>query len=304
MSAKVLVTGVNGLIGHALVRRLRGLGGSVIATDQTLPGDLDVPMVCADLRDRAGIAAMVAEHRPQAIVHSGGISGPMVAPGEPTFVFDVNVGGTISVCDAAKRQGVGRLIFLSSIVAYGDQPDEAPVTEATPLLGSEPYAASKVAGEGIVRAYAREGLDATSLRLGAVYGPRRTTSCVVRVMLENALAGRPTRIEFSGSTRRQYVYVEDVVDAIMLALDKPRPKLPAYNVTAGIRPTIAEVSEAARQTFPSLDVSFEGAVHPFDNRIGTLQIEAAERDLGYRPKTSLVDGMRAYADWLRRRAAA
>jgi UDP-glucuronate 4-epimerase len=295
----ILVTGVNGLIGHALTRRLHAAGREVVATDRTLPRDIEVPMVEADLRDRAAIDALVAAHRPAAIVHAGGISGPMVAPDDPTLVLDVNVGGTINICDAARRHGVGRLVFLSSIVAYGDQPDERPVTEETPLLGSEPYAASKVAGEAIVRAYARHGIDTVSLRLGAVYGPRRTTTCTVRLMLENALAGRPTRIEWGASARRQYVFVDDVVEAILLALDKRRLPLAAYNVTAGSSLALAEVAAAAAEACPAVDARFGPAPHPFDNRVGPLRIAAAERDLGYRPKTTLVAGIGAYAEWLR-----
>jgi UDP-glucuronate 4-epimerase len=302
-SETILVTGVNGLIGHALTRRIRAAGRTVVATDQTLPSDLDVAMVRADLRDRGAIEALVAEHRPHAIVHAGGISGPMVAPDDPTLVLDVNVGGTISLCDAARRHGARRLIFLSSIVAYGDQPDERPVTEETPLLGREPYAASKVAAEAVIRAYAGKGLDATSLRLGAVYGPRRTTSCTVRLMLENALAGRPTRIEWGEASRRQYVFVEDVVDAILLALAKERLPLSAYNITAGSWTTLPEVAEAAKAAFPAVDATFGPAPHPFDNRVGPLQIAAAERDFGFHPETTLVEGIGTYAAWLRKTAS-
>jgi nucleoside-diphosphate-sugar epimerase len=295
----VLVTGVNGLIGHAVARRLHAARRPVAGTDVTLPGDLDVPMSAADLRDRAAIDALVARHRPGAIVHTGGISGPTVAPEDPTLVFDVNVGGTVNVCDAARRHGVERLVFLSSILGYGGQPDERPVTEETPFLGSEAYGASKVAGEAILRAYARHGIDAVSLRLGPVYGPRRTASCVIRQMVENAFAGRPTRIDWGGASRRQYLFLDDAVEAILLAADKRRLPLPAYNVTGGSWDTLGEIAAAAKAALPAVDAVFGPAPHPYDNRVGPLRIDAAERDLGYRPRTSLVQGIGAYAAWLR-----
>jgi nucleoside-diphosphate-sugar epimerase len=302
--APILVTGANGLIGHALLRRLARAGRAAVATDQRRPEGIDLPFIAADLRDRAAIDALIAAHRPAAIVHAGGLSGPMVAPDAPALVFDVNLGGTVTICEAARRHGAGRLVFLSSIAAYGDQPDERDLTEATPLLASEPYGASKAAGEAVIRAFARHGVDGTSLRLGGVYGPRRTTDCLIRLMLENALAGRPTRVPYGAGWRRQYVFVEDVVDAILLALQKPGLPLAAYNVTAGTRLALEAVASAAKEAVPAVEASFAPGTHPFDNRVGRLDIAAAERDLGYRPKTSLVDGIRAYAAWLRARPAA
>jgi UDP-glucuronate 4-epimerase len=297
--APILVTGSNGLIGHALLRRLAAEGRAAIATDQRPADGLDVPTIVLDLRDRVAVDVLAARYKPRAIVHTGGLSGPMVAPNDPALVFDVNVGGTVNVCEAARRHGVGRLIFLSSITAYGDQPDEGDVTEATPLLATEPYGASKVAGEAVVRAFVRHGVEGTSLRLGAVYGPRRATACLIRLMLENALAGVPTRLDYGAGWRRQYVFVEDVVDAILLAVEKRGLPLAAYNVTAGVNIPLEEVAAAAKQALPAIDAAFARSTHPFDNRVGRLDIAAAERDLGYRPKTSLVDGIRQYAAWLK-----
>jgi nucleoside-diphosphate-sugar epimerase len=297
-AAPILVTGANGLIGHALLRRLQDSGRAAIASDQRPPDGLDAPFVAVDLRDRPAIDALVAQHRPSAIVHAGGLSGPMVAPNDPALVFDVNVGGTVTVCEAARLHGVARLVFLSSITAYGDQPDERDVTEATPLLATEPYGASKVAAEAVVRGFSRHGVDGVSLRLGGVYGPRRTTDCLIRLMLENARAGRPTRVPYGAGWRRQYVFVEDVVDAILLALERRHLPLPAYNVTAGRAFPLEEVAAAAQAAVPSVDARFAPGTHPFDSRVGRLDIAAAGRDLGYRPKTTLVDGIRAYADWL------
>lgn len=301
--APILVTGANGLIGHALLRRLSRQGRPAVATDQRPIDFPDVPTMIVDLRDRPAVDALVAQYRPCAIVHAGGLSGPMAAPRDPALVFDVNVGGTLNVCEAARRHGAGRLIFLSSITAYGDQPDERDVTEATPLLATEPYGASKVAGEAVVRAFSRHGINGTSLRLGGVYGPRRTTDCLIRLMLENALAGLPTRIGYGAGWRRQYVFVEDVIDAILLAADNRRLPLPAYNITAGVNIPLEEVAAAAKQAFPPVDATFAPGPHPFDNRVGRLDIAAAQRDLGFRPKTSLVEGIRAYALWLKEKTA-
>lgn len=297
----VLVTGANGLIGYALLQRLARTGISAVGTDLRMTDAAAVPVAPADLRDRDAVYALVERYRPHAIVHAGGVSGPMVAPADPALVFDVNVGGTVNICEAARRHGVERLVFLSSITAYGDQPDERDVVEATALLATEPYGASKAAAEAVVRAFCRHGVDDTSLRLGGVYGPRRTTDCLIRLMLENALAGRPTRVSYGAGWKRQYVFVEDVVDAILLAIEKRGLPLPAYNITAGTSIPLEEVAAAAKSAVPEVDASFGQGPHPFDNRIGRLDITAAMRDLGYRPRTALVDGIRSYAEWLKER---
>src|SRR4051794_11747714 len=99
--APILVTGSNGLIGHALLRRLAAEGRAAIATDQRPADGLDVPTIVLDLRDRVAVDVLAARYKPRAIVHTGGLSGPMVAPNDPALVFDVNVGGTVNVCEAA-----------------------------------------------------------------------------------------------------------------------------------------------------------------------------------------------------------
>lgn len=297
----VLVTGANGLIGYALLRRLARAGVSAVGTDLRTTDAAAAPVAPAELRDRDAVDALVERHRPRAIVHAGGISGPMVAPADPALVFDVNVGGTVNICEAARRHGVERLVFLSSITAYGDQPDERDVFEATALLATEPYGASKVAAEAVVRAFSRHGVDGTSLRLGGVYGPRRTTDCLIRLLLENALAGRPIRVGYGAGWKRQYVFVEDVVDAILLAIEKRGLPLPAYNITAGTSIALEEVAATAKSAVPEVDASFAPGPHPFDNRVGRLDITAATRDLGFRPAIALADGIRSYAAWLKER---
>jgi nucleoside-diphosphate-sugar epimerase len=295
-----LVTGANGLIGHALIRRLHDAGRAVVAMDRVAPSGLapEVPVVIADLADAPRIAETMTRFAIGAVVHCGAISGPMVANDKPDLVFRVNVGGTMNVVAAARRAGVGRFVFVSSVAAYGGQPTQGPVSESAPLLANDPYGASKVACEAILGAYRRAGLDVVALRPTSVYGPRRTTDCAIRQMIWDAQAGRPTRFSFGPDARRQFVHVDDTVDAVARALDAPpRPRL-AYNVSGDTWLTLGEIAAAVRRVLPQADVQFVPPDAARDSAIGALDLGAAQRELGYAPRISLEDGIRSYADWL------
>ncbi len=298
----VLITGAAGFVGATLARRLRSAGREVVGLDLApAPHGGELPWVEADVRDAARVEAAVERQRIGRIVHAGAISGPMVMPDDPCAVFEINVLGTLNVLEAARRLGVGRVVFLSSFVTYGDQPDDATVTEDRPLRAADAYAGSKIAGEAMVRAYRdRHGVDAVSLRLGAVYGPGRTTDCQVRTFLEDALAGRETTLGYGAGHRRSYVYADDVADAIAAALDAPaeRLKLAAYNVDGGIWPSLDEVARAAAEVVPGLRATLAPGRIPFAYRIGPLDLTAARRDLGYRPRVPLRDGIARYHAWL------
>jgi UDP-glucuronate 4-epimerase len=196
--AAVLVTGCKGFIGSALARRLAAEGRPVIGMDRAPPGeDTPFPSVQADLADIHRLYATLIEHRVDRLVHGGALSGPMLARDNPHLMFEINVRGTMNILEAARVTGVRRVVFLSSIMAYGEHPVEVPVTEDTPLRACDPYGSSKICSEAILRAYAAgHGLDGVSLRLAGVYGPGRTTDCLIRLILENVLAGRRTSLPY------------------------------------------------------------------------------------------------------------
>jgi nucleoside-diphosphate-sugar epimerase len=191
---------------------------------------------------------------------------------------------------------------MSSIAAYGSQPADRLVPETTPLMAADAYGASKICGEAILRAYAeRHGVDGVALRVSAVYGPRRTTDCLIREIIQNGLAGRPTISPYGAGWRRQYVNVEDVVSAIVLALDHSGLPQSAYNITGGINPTLEEVAATIADAIPGARAEFGREPHPFDRPVGQLDIAAARRDLGYAPRVPLAEGVVSYAAWLKAR---
>ncbi len=298
----ILITGVTGMIGHALAVRLQRAGRRAVGMDHVAPpaGEFDCPVVFGELSDPHRLHAAIRQHAVDRIVHCGAFSGPMLLRDNPYQLLATNVHGTLHVLEAARLAGVRRVVFMSSIAAYGPQPSDKPVKENARLLAAEPYGASKVCGEAMLRAYKEcHGLDGVALRVSAVYGPRRTTECLVRLMVENALAGKPTRLAFGGGARRQYVNVEDVVSAIVLALDRADLPRLAYNVSGGANPTLKEVAAAVAAAVPRATIEFGSDSQPFEAPIGPLDIRAAQRELGYVPNVSLRDGVAAYALWLK-----
>jgi nucleoside-diphosphate-sugar epimerase len=299
--AAVLVTGCSGFIGGAVARRLAAEGRPVIGMDRVSPGeDAPFPAVQADLGDVHRLYATLIEHRVDRLVRAGALSGPMLARDSPHLMFEINVCGTMNVLEAARVSGVRRVVFLSSIMAYGEHPVEVPVTEETPLRACDPYGSSKICGEAIVRAYAAgHGVDGVALRLAGVYGPGRTTDCLIGLMLENARAGRRTALPYGAGWFRQYVSVDDVVEAIVRALDRERLPQPAYNVSGGSHLVLEKVAAVIASVVPGVEVDLGPAPHPMDYRLGPFDLGAAERDLGYRPRVDLRNGVAAYAEWLK-----
>ncbi|TPK32483.1 NAD(P)-dependent oxidoreductase [Mesorhizobium sp. B2-5-4] len=298
LSQSILVTGANGLLGYDVVKRLVAEGRQVVAVDRAIAEVRSLTDKAFELEigDVHKLHEIAHRHGIDAIIHCGGFSGPSLGRRNPALMFGVNVGGTLDVAELARqitiRSGRCRLLFCSSLTVYGNQPADD-ITEDFPLLAQQCYASSKIAGEAIVAAYAQEhDVDAISLRIAGVYGPRRKTSCVLRLMISNALAGRPTHLPYGNGFPRQWVYVDDVVEGILLALDVKDPSTRRFNISGGVNPTIDQAAAIIREAIPSAEISLEQGADPEDVTLGRLSIEAAQRELGLVPAVSLREGIR------------
>lgn len=300
MAEVTLVTGAFGMIGHAVLDRLSAAGRPVVAMDrEPPPDDPPWPWAIADIGDLDALQATVTSHGIEHVVHCAAISGPMVAADDPSRVFRINVEGTRSVLEACRRTAVRRVLFTSSVMAYGNQTGAGPVDEARPLLARDPYGASKVCGEAMLRAYAGcSDFTATALRIAMVYGPRRRTSCLIGETLRAARRGEPHAVAFGRGWSRQYIHVDDVVEGIVAALDHPKLPQDAYNIAPGRQYPLEEIATALAREVPGAALELGGDGHPFDPEIGVLDIAAARRDFDFHPKVSLEQGIRDYAVWL------
>ncbi len=297
MAAKaVLITGSSGLVGHPLVKKLSSRE-RVIGLDPAAPPDAieGATYIQRGFGDYETMLGLLREHDIGKIVHAGGISGPMLASDAPHKISTINLGSTIDLAEAAYRAGVTRFVYCSSGSAYGPTP-ETPVSEDTAFRPTSLYGATKAASDLILMAYRKDyGLNAVGLRYSTVYGPRRATDCPIRTMIEEAMVSRPTRLTQGAGRRWPYVYVDDVVDATIAALDAPSPSQYAYNVAGPDFPSMEQIAELVWSEFRDADIEIRGNTDdPVRER---FDLSAAERDLGWKPKWTIEEGVKAYIAW-------
>ena len=225
----------------------------------------------------------------------------MLGRDNPRAVIETNVAGTANMLEIARQKDVRRLIFCSSTSAYGNTPAGLDlVPEDAPLTADDIYGATKASGDILTRAYvAQTGLDAAVLRFSWVYGPRRRTTCVIREMIKDAQAGRATELPYGRGFSRQYVHIDDVVSAVIAALDAPEIGAQrAFNVTAGVRLDFAEIVDTISRVLPEARITLGEGADPEDQIHTRFDISAAQRVLGWTPQIDFEDGVRRYAGWL------
>jgi len=291
-AGRVLVTGAYGLIGHETVLALNAAGFAAVPTDILLerPDDAAFDAVPLAIAGVDPILRFIEAHRIDAIVHTAGVSGPMLGKDRPHMVLSTNVGGAMDLFEAARRAGVRKMILISSAAAYGDTADTA-VDEYMPLGAADAYGVSKICAEHIARAYDGHGVETIVLRPSWVYGPRRRTACVIKTMIADALAGQPTDLPYGAGFPRQFVHVADVAGAVVAALTSSGAARSAYNVADGDRYLLDDVAELVRERLPSARISLARGPDPDDVFCGPLDISAARVALGWRPKIDLPNGI-------------
>ena len=309
---RTLVTGGAGFIGSNLVDALVARGDEVLVVDdlssgrrENLAGTLDAgaTLVEASIGDPDALARAFEQHRPRSVFHLAAQIDVRRSVEDPIFDLDLNVGGTIHLLECCRASGVERFVFASTGGAiYGEgEGRELPLSEDADCRPDAPYGQSKFAAEGYVSLYRRQhAVSAAALRLGNVYGPRQDPhgeAGVVAIFCGKLLAGETPRVFGDGEQTRDYVYVADVVSAFLAAADSD-PDGP-YNVGTGMETSVLELgrilAEAAGEEFePELAPARPGEV----NRI-SIDPAQIERELGWRPQTSLEDGLRATLDSFR-----
>jgi len=297
---RAIVTGGAGFIGSHVADALVARGDEVHVLDNLSHGSRENVPDGARLHEgdiRSDADAVFGEARPEACLHLAAQADVRVSVEDPGYDADVNVLGTLRVLEAARRHGT-KVVFASTGGAiYGEC--EAPAPEDAERRPLAPYGASKLAGEEYLATYNRlYGSGHVSLRYGNVYGPRQDPhgeAGVVAIFM-GLLAGEGTpKIFGDGRQTRDYVFVGDVVDATLAALDHPGGVL---NVGSGVEISVLELYDAiSRVSGIERDPEHAAA------RLGELQRSVldpsrAERELGWRPRHSLDDGLRATWEWM------
>lgn len=220
---------------------------------------------------------------------------------EPHLVMDVNVMGTTVVLDVCRKQDVEKVVVASSSSVYGDTPT-LPKVETMPTLPISPYAVSKLAQENLTYAFCSTyGLNTTSLRYFNVYGPRQRGghyAGVMSIFIKQAQQGIPLTIDGDGTQTRDFTFIDDVVTANLLALQSPNSKGKFYNVGGGARISIDELADLIIELTGSKSTKEYKDPRPGDVKDSLASLEKIGKDLGYKPKWTIRDGLAKTIEWM------
>ena len=295
---RVLVTGGAGFIGSHVVDRLLADGHLVDVVDNFStgrPGFVNAkarPHSC-DIRS-AQLDDVVARAEPEAVVHVAAQASVARSTADPLTDASVNVLGTINLLAACRRQRVARVVYLSTGgAAYGDT-DVIPTSEDHPARPTSPYGVSKVAAESYLTCWQGiTGASTLSLRLANVYGPRQNPlgeAGVIAIFAHRLLRGEPCLVHWDGEQTRDYVYVEDVADAVARALDRPEAT-GLLNIGTGVEVAVNELYRRLAALAGVTRPPERGPRREGDWRRGALDATRAGEALGWKPITALDTGL-------------
>ena len=315
----VLVTGATGFLGSYVMAGLAASGHKAHGVDVAPPGREALAVApglagrCSlgQVTDAARMFDLCRSHAASSVVHAAGLVGLEPSLNQPGAFYATNVMGFLNVCEAARQAGVRRLVLVSSNAAY-HAPLGAKLVESDPVFSIDHanpaghYGTSKMMQEAIGLAYATfHGLDVLALRVTAIYGFGMRSPMYIKPMVENAVAGRPTRLPTGGPMKRDYTYVVDCADAVLKALAAPsaRPGPRVLNVAAGRAVAAAEVAAIVRDVISGADITIGDELSPLEaanNRMrASLDVSAARAAIGWSPAWQLAEGIRDYAARLR-----
>ena len=311
---KALVTGGAGFIGSTLVDRLLAEGHTVDVVDDLSSGRLSnltearadrehhLKVHQVDIRD-AAVVDLIARREPEVVFHLAAQVDVRVSVAQPAFDAEVNVLGSINVIEGARQAGARKVVFASSGgTIYGEpDPSELPVKESHPQQPLSPYGIAKRVVTDYLNAY-RElyELEYTSLALANVYGPRQDPhgeAGVVAIFAGLLLAGEPCTIFGDGTQTRDFVYVDDVVDAFVRAADRGSGLL--CNIGTATETSVNELYDTMASVAGVSAEALRGTARPGELARSALDPGRAKLHLGWEPWTDLRTGVGEVLDWFR-----
>jgi UDP-glucose 4-epimerase len=303
MVLKLLVTGGAGFIGSHIVEQLIANQHQVVVLDDLSTGDRnnlpnDVRLVIQDVA--ANLDDLFAAERFDAVIHHAAQVSVPHSIEDPIRDLHVNLQGMLSVLEACRKHQVGKVVFASSAAVYGT-PQTLPIPEDHPLTPLSPYGITKKSAEEYLRIYHElHGIRYTILRYGNVYGPRQSVkgeSGVIAIFTDARCKGRIPTIFGDGYDTRDYVYVEDVARANLLALTQGDGEI--LNIST-------ETAVNLRELFATLDDVLNeheqprfGPPRPGDIQHSTLQNDKAAQVLGWKPQTVFYEGLKQTVKWVK-----
>ncbi|HJC27954.1 MAG TPA: NAD-dependent epimerase/dehydratase family protein [Candidatus Dietzia intestinipullorum] len=310
---RALVTGGAGFIGSTLVDRLLSEGHSVTVVDDLSRGRQENLTSAREAGERfefhrlgltdPAIADVVERAAPEVVFHLAAQIDVRKSVEDPVHDAEVNVVGTVRLAEAARRAGVRRIVFTSSGGSIYGPVTELPVAESRPVDPLSPYAAGKVSGEIYLEMFSRlYGIEWTAVAPANVYGPRQDPhgeAGVVAIFSQRLLAGQPTRVFGDGGNTRDYVFVDDVVEAFRRAADVPGAAGQRFNVGTGVETSDRELHTLVAGAAGAPDEPEYAPARLGDVARSALDAARAAEILGWSPAVPIREGVSRTVDYFR-----
>jgi len=308
---RILVTGGAGFIASHLAERLLMAGHAVAILDDfndfydprikhaNIAGFArDVALHRVDLRDDASVRNLFHREKFEVIAHLAARAGVRPSIQHPQLYYDTNVTGTLHLLEAARVTGVKRFIFASSSSVYGAS-KIVPFSEDQHLTQTlSPYAATKIAGEFLCSTYSHlYQLRVVALRYFTVYGPRQRPDLAIHQFTRRIHAGQPIEQFGDGTTRRDYTYIDDVVQGTLAALQYQGPLFDIFNIGESETIQLKDLIVAIENALGKKAKINQLPEQPGDMPLTSADISKARKLLGYNPTTCLSEGLPKFIDW-------
>jgi len=328
----VLLTGAAGFIGFHVAQRLLSGGRKVLGVDSLndyydpklkqarlniLGNHRDFTFVKLDLADRAESKSLFEQQHPSVVIHLAAQAGVRHSLQHPHAYVDANLEGFTNVLEGCRRNGCKHLVFASSSSVYGANKKLPFSVQDNVDHPINLYAASKKANELMAHAYSHlYGIPATGLRFFTVYGPWGRPDMAMFIFARAILAGEPIKLFNHGRMRRDFTFVDDVSQAIVRLIDRPPQRCPEwdanhpdpssssapwkiYNIGNNHPEDLMQVVELLEKEFGRTAIKEMLPMQPGDVEATYADVADLERDIGFRPATSIEDGIASFAKWYR-----
>ncbi len=307
---KILVTGGAGFIGSHVVDQLLNKGFEVHILDNLSSGTAgNVPQGAIfhelDLRDPE-IEALFQREQYPAIIHHAAQLDVRRSVSDPVFDADVNISGFLRLMEAGRKNGLKRVVFASTGGAIYGESEDLPQSETSLMQPESPYGITKLATEKYLHFYERVyGISSVALRYANVYGPRQGAygeAGVIAIFIKKLLANEAPMIFGDGSQTRDYIYVGDVVNANLLALDSEESGI--FNIGTGVETDVVTLLQKLQRLLQSDLEAVHAAARPGEVTRSALSYDHINKALGWEPQVSLDEGLKSTVEWFNSRAAA
>jgi len=255
-----------------------------------------------DIRNRAALEHIFKENNFDCVVHLAARAGVRPSLSEPQLYTETNINGTLNLLEFARQHNIKQFVFGSSSSVYGINA-KVPFSEDDPIRQPiSPYAATKGAGELLCHTYSHlYGLRCVCLRFFTVYGPRQRPDLAIHKFAKLISAGKPIPVFGDGTTRRDYTYVDDIIDGVIAAINYDKTNYEVFNLGESRTVELNELISLLEKELDAHAIIDRQPPQPGDVPQTFADISKARALLGYDPKTQIEEGLHRFVEWFRMR---